>query len=65
MKRLINVLLIVMAVVMFKKISGTIITNSKFKNISPKGLSTAAFSWNITPTIAPTIIEASKIIVDL
>ena len=53
------------AVVIFKKISGIIITNNRFKKISPNGLRIVAFSWNIIPTIAPTIIATKRIIVDL
>ena len=49
----------------FKNINGTIITNNKFKNTSPSGATTAAFSLKITPKIEPTIIAAIKIIVDL
>ena len=52
-------------VVIVKKMSGTMITNKRFKNKSPKGLSIVAFSWNIIPTIAPTIIATKRIIVDL
>lgn len=54
-----------MEVVIVKKISGTTMTNKRFKNRSPKGLRIVAFSWNIIPTIAPTIIATSRIIVDL
>ena len=53
------------AVVMFKKISGTIITNNRFKNKSPNGLNIVAFSLKITPTMLPTIIATKSIIVDL
>ena len=52
-------------VVIVKNISGTIITNKRFKNTSPNGFKTVALSWNITPTIAPMIIDATRIIVDL
>ena len=51
--------------VMLTKIRGMIATNSRFKKTSPKGLSIAAFSPKTIPTIAPTIIAANKIIVDL
>ena len=54
-----------MDVVIVKKISGTMITNNRFKNMSPKGCNIVAFSWNIIPTIAPTIIATKRIIVDL
>ena len=57
--------ILVIAVVIFKNINGTIITNNKFKNTSPSGATTAAFSLKITPKIEPTIIAAIKIIVDL
>ena len=40
-------------------------TNKRFKNKSPKGLRIVAFSWNMIPTIAPTMIATNKIIVDL
>jgi hypothetical protein len=62
---LFGLLIFVIAVVMFKKISGTMMTNSRFKNMSPSGLSTVAFSWNISPIIVPTIIATIRIIVDL
>ena len=39
--------------------------NNKFKNKSPKGLSTLVLSPKITPTIPPIIIAPSRIIVDL
>ena len=52
-------------VVIVKNINGTIITNNKFKNKSPKGLSTLVLSPKITPTIPPIIIAPSRIIVDL
>ena len=48
-----------------KNINGTIITNNRFKKISPNGLRTVAFSWNTIPTIAPTIMATKSIIVDL
>ena len=53
------------AVVMFKKISGIIITNNRFKNKSPSGLSIVAFSLKMIPMILPTIIATKRIIVDL
>ena len=53
------------AVVMFKKISGTMITNNKFKNRSPNGLNIVAFSLKIIPMMLPTIIATRSIIVDL
>ena len=36
-----------------------------FKNIFPKGCNIVAFSWNIIPTIAPTIIATKRTIVVL
>ena len=51
--------------VIFKKISGTMITNNRFKNKSPKGLNIVAFSLNTIPMIEPTIIATKRIIVDL
>ena len=42
-------------------IKGTIATNIRFKKTSPSGLSTAAFSLNTIPMIAPTIIAAHKL----
>ena len=53
------------AVVMFKNISGIIITNNRFKNKSPSGLSIVAFSLKMIPMILPTIIATKRIIVDL
>ena len=52
-------------VVIVKNINGVITTSNKFKNMSPKGLKTVAFSLNINPTIAPIIIDTNNIIVDL
>ena len=52
-------------VLIVKKISGTIITSNIFKNKSPNGLNTVAFSSNISPTIVPIIIDAKSINVDL
>ena len=52
-------------VVIVKNTSGTITTNNRFKNMSPKGCNIVAFSWNIIPTIAPTIIATKRIIVVL
>ena len=52
-------------VLIVKKISGTIITSNIFKNKSPNGLNTVAFSPNISPTIVPIIIDAKSINVDL
>ena len=52
-------------VVMVKNISGTIITSNKFKNKSPNGARTFAFSLNTSPTIVPIIIEPKSIKVDL
>ena len=52
-------------VVIVKNINGVITTSTKFKNMSPKGLKTVAFSLNINPTIAPIIIDTNNIIVDL
>lgn len=52
-------------VVIVKNISGTIITNRRFKNISPNGCNTVAFSLNTIPITAPTIIATNNIIVDL
>lgn len=52
-------------VVIVKNISGTMITNNRFKNTSPKGCNIVAFSWNIIPTIAPTIIATKRTIVVL
>ena len=57
--------ILAMDVVIVKKISGTIVTNNRFKNISPKGCNIVAFSWNITPMNAPTIIATKRIIVVL
>ena len=53
------------AVVMFKNISGIIITNNRFKNKSPNGLNIVAFSLKIIPMMLPTIIATRSIIVDL
>ena len=52
-------------VVIVKKISGTTITNNKFKNKSPSGFTIVAFSLKTIPTMAPTIIATKRIIVDL
>ena len=52
-------------VVIVKNINGVITTSNKFKNMSPKGLKTVAFSLNINPTIAPIIIDTNNTIVDL
>ncbi len=52
-------------VVIVKNINGTIMTNKRFKKISPSGFKIVAFSLKISPTTAPTIIESNKIIVDL
>lgn len=52
-------------VLIVKKISGTIITSNIFKNKSPKGLRTVAFSLKTNPTIVPIIIEPNNINVDL
>ena len=52
-------------VVIVKKISGTMITNNRFRKMSPKGCNLVAFSWNIIPTNAPTIIATKRIIVVL
>ena len=62
---LFGVFIFAIDVVIVKKISGMIITSKRFKNKSPNGLSIVAFSWNIIPTIAPTIIATKRIIVDL
>ena len=62
---LFGVFIFVMDVVIVKKIKGTIITNNRFRNMSPSGFKIAAFSWNMIPMIAPTIIAAKRIIVDL
>ena len=48
-----------------KNIKGTILIKSKFKNKSPKGLTTAASLLKITPQIAPIITPPSKRIVFL
>ena len=52
-------------VVIVRKMSGTMITNKRFKNKSPNGLNIVACSWNTIPTTAPTIIATKRIIVDL
>ncbi len=44
------------------KTSGVTAVNIRFKNISPKGLSTTAFSPNINPIILPIAIEAISVI---
>ena len=62
---LLGCLILLIAVVILKNTSGTIVTNNKFKKISPSGLKTAAFSPNAIPTIAPIIIAAISIITDL
>ena len=62
---LLGVCIFAIDVVIVRKMSGTMITNKRFKNKSPNGLSIVAFSWNIIPTIAPTIIATKRIIVDL
>ena len=62
---LLGCVIFAIAVDIFKNTNGTIIINIKFKNKSPNGLSTAAFSLNIIPTIAPIIIANNSIIVDL
>lgn len=48
-----------------KNINGTIITNNKFKNKSPRGFTTVAFSLNIRPHIPPMITNVNNIIVFL
>ena len=50
---------------MVKKISGTITINIKFINKSPSGLNTLAPSPQITPTIAPIIIDPTRMSVCL
>ena len=45
-----------------KKTSGTTMVYIKFKNISPNGFKTLAFSPKITPKIQPMIIEINSII---
>lgn len=50
---------------MVKKISGTITINIKFMNKSPSGLNTLAPSPQITPTIAPIIIDPTRMSVCL
>ena len=52
-------------VVIVKKINGTITTNHKFMNKSPKGLSIDAFSPINKPIIAPIINDESNVIVCL
>ena len=60
-----GVFILEIEVVIVKKMSGIMTTSKRFKNKSPKGLKIVAFSWNIIPTIAPTIIATKRIIVDL
>ena len=50
-------------VLIVKNTNGTIITNIKFKKMSPNGLKTVAPSFHIKPIIAPIIIETSNITV--
>ena len=50
-------------VLIVKNTNGTIITNIKFKKMSPNGLKTVAPSFHIKPIIAPIIIESSNITV--
>ena len=45
-----------------RKTSGTTIVNIRFKNISPKGFNTVAFSPKTIPIILPKIIEDNNII---
>ena len=52
-------------VVIVKNINGTIIVNKRLINKSPNGLNTFVFSPNIKPIIAPIMIDANNIIVDL
>ena len=52
-------------VVTVKNTKGTITTNIKLRNKSPKGLTISAFSLKIKPAIVPIIIEITKIIVCL
>ena len=49
--------------VIVKNINGTIITNKRFKNKSPSGLTISAFSLKIKPQIAPMITQPKRIIV--
>ena len=51
--------------VILKNTNGTIVTNNKFKKMSPKGFKTAAFSFKAIPNMAPIIIAAKSIITDL
>lgn len=49
-------------VVIFKNINGTMEMNNRFKNKSPRGLTTKAFSFNTNPPIIP-IIKATNMII--
>ena len=62
---LLGCLILAIDVVIVKKINGTIITNIIFKNKSPKGLSTDAFSPKTNPTTAPITSAINRIIVCL
>ena len=58
-------LILAIDVVIVKKINGIIMTNNKFMNRSPKGLSTMAFSPAINPNMAPIIKAVNNNIVCL
>jgi hypothetical protein len=62
---LLGLFILPIELVIVKNINGTIDTNKRFKKISPNGLSISVFSLNTKPTIAPIIIDASRIIVPL
>ena len=62
---LFGVFIFAIDVVIVKNTNGTMIHNNRFRKISPNGCKIVAFSWNIIPTIAPTIIATRRIIVDL